>query len=449
MNILFYLVAFIVTISILVAVHEFGHFWVARRLGVKVLRFSIGFGKPLWKRTAKDGTEYVIGMLPLGGYVKMLGENNDGQPLKEEEKHLAHDNQSVYTRFAIALAGPVFNFLFAIFAYWLLFVIGISGIKPIVGEITAGQPAAIAGMQMQDEILQVGDKRTPTWTSAIETMLPDLLDHEPISLRVRGVDGYERDLTLLYPEQETELKPEKLFAELGFSQWHPAIKPVLAYVEPDSAADKAGLRENDKILVIDGKPVPDWRTLVEMVEARPEQQVVVVYERDSKQIEVAVDTQQREFEGKMVGKLGVRPVLPDIFVTHQYPPFEAVGKALIKTWDSSVFMVISLGKIATGKLSLKNLSGPINIARYAGDSARLGFPWFLKFLAIVSISLAVLNLLPIPILDGGHLMYYLIEMVKGSPVSESVMEVGFRIGIVMLLLLMSVAFYNDIMGLLA
>lgn len=451
-EVLFSIVAFIVAISVLIAIHEFGHFWVAKKLGVKVLRYSIGFGKPIWKKTAgADQTEYVIASLPLGGYVKMLDEREG--TVREEEKHRAFNRQSVGKRFAIVLAGPAFNFLFAILAYWFMFVIGVTGIKPIIGEIEPGTPAALAGLTSGQEIVAINDKPTPIWDVAIQTIIPALVDRQAIDLNVIGQDGYPQTITLDLTNTDSNLEPGELFAALGLKPWRPTIQPVIGTVVPDSPAQRAGLQTDDEILAIDNQAIDDWGNLVAYVAARPDTDLKLTIKRADREQTITLRTASATVKGKTIGRMGIGPKamgqFPDeMKVLYRYSLFEAIGQSLSQTWNNTILTLKMIGKILVGEVSVKNLSGPINIAVYAGYSASAGLARFMDFLAIVSISLGVLNLLPIPILDGGHLMYYGVEMVRGKPVSEATMEMGQRIGILLLIMLMSVAFYNDIVRLL-
>lgn len=451
-SVIFSILAFLVAISVLIAIHEFGHFWVAKKLGVKVLRYSIGFGKPIWKKTAgADNTEYVIASLPLGGYVKMLDEREGA--VSDEDKHRAFNRQPVSKRFAIVFAGPAFNFLFAIFAYWLMFIIGVTGVKPVVGDIEAGTPAAIAGLISGQEIVAINDKPTPIWDVAIQTIVPALVDREALDIEVKGQDGYTHNVILDLSDTDSELEPGELFAALGFKPWRPTVLPVVGTVVTDSPAERAGLLEGDQILTIDARPITDWGELVEYVASRPDSDLQIRINRQGKEQTVSLRTESVTVKDKVVGRMGIGPkdlgkYPEDMKILYRYSLIDSVGQALGQTWNNTLLTLKMIGKILVGEVSVKNLSGPINIAVYAGYSASAGFARFMDFLAIVSISLGVLNLLPIPILDGGHLMYYVVEIIKGSPVSEATMEVGQRIGIVLLLMLMSVAFYNDILRLL-
>ncbi|HEB57081.1 MAG TPA: RIP metalloprotease RseP [Gammaproteobacteria bacterium] len=447
-DVLYSVAAFLLAISLLVAIHEFGHFWVARRLGVKILRFSIGFGKPLWKKTfGKDQTEFVIASLPLGGYVKMLdGRETD---VAEAEVHRAFDHQSLGTRFAIVFAGPAFNFVFAIFAYWMMFIIGIQGIAPIIGEVQEDSPAAQAGLAVGQKILSIDGRPTPIWDVALETLLPVMVDRDRVKMTLERKDGQTFTTELNLSQTKQELEPGKLFEILGFSPWRKQLESVVGRVVEDSAAAKAGLQKKDRILRIDNKAVNNWMELVKIVSARPDQDLLLRIERDGHEIDVPVHTMSAEYDGKTIGKLGIGPYVSDVNrILYRYGVVDAVVNAWDKCWSNAWLTLKMLGKIVSGQISVKNLSGPLNIAVYAGHSASAGLARFLDFLAIVSISLGILNLLPVPVLDGGHLMFYLVEAVKGSPVSEKTEIIGQQIGVAALVLLMSLALYNDLVRLL-
>ncbi len=447
-DILYSVGAFLVAISLLVAIHEFGHFWVARRLGVKILRFSIGFGKPLWKRTfGEDKTEFVIASLPLGGYVKMLDGREGDVP--EAEAHRAFDRQSLRTRFAIVFAGPAFNFIFAIVAYWMMFVIGIQGVAPVVGEVKEGTPAAQAGLAPGQKILTIDGRKTPIWDVALEALLPAMVDRGSVEMTLANENGQTFTTELNLSQTVQELEPGKLFEILGFSPRREQLKSIVGRVVEDSAAAKAGLQKKDRILRIDDKPINNWMDLVKIVSARPDQDLLLQIERDGREMKIPVHTMSAEQDGRTVGKLGIGPYVSDTNrVLYRYGVFAAMGNAWDKCWSNAWLTLRMLGKIITGEVSVKNLSGPLNIAVYAGYSANAGMARFLDFLAIVSISLGILNLLPVPVLDGGHLMFYLLEAIKGSPVSEQTEIIGQQIGIVALVLLMSLALYNDFVRLL-
>ncbi len=447
-DILYTVAAFLLAISLLVAVHEFGHFWVARRLGVKILRFSIGFGKPLWKKTfGEDQTEFVIASLPLGGYVKMLDGREAEVP--EAEAHRAFDRQSLRTRFAIVFAGPAFNFIFAIVAYWMMFVVGVQGVAPIIGEVKEGTPASRAGLASGQQILAIDGKPTPIWDVALEALLPAMVDRGSVKLRLKNTDGssFTTELNLMQTTQD--LEPGKLFDILGFVPWREELKSIVGRVVDDSAAAKAGLQEKDKIIGIDDHVITNWMDLVEVVSARPDQDMLLRIIRDGREIDIPVHSMSAEQDGAQVGKLGIGPFVSDANrVLYRYDFLAALKHGWNKCWSNAGLTLKMLGKIVSGEVSVKNLSGPLNIAVYAGQSANAGLARFLDFLAIVSISLGILNLLPVPVLDGGHLMFYMIEAIKGSPVSEQTELIGQQIGIAALILLMSLALYNDFVRLL-
>jgi len=436
---------FVVALGILITVHEFGHFWVARKAGIKVLRFSIGFGKPLWMKTAgPDQTEYVLAAIPLGGYVRMLDER-EGE-VAPEELHRAFNRQPLKKRFAVVVAGPLFNFLLAIIAYWFIFVIGVTGMKPIIGEVTPDSIAAKGGLENGDHIVAVGERKTPTWEVVVVAMLEDALDNGEVAIRVQPRQGPEGVRVIQFNSIPEDMNRGGLLDYVGIRPYRPAIPPVIDKLAPGGAAEKAGIEVGDKIISADGEPINDWATWVDYVRARPDQKIMLKVERQGKTIELALTPTR--IEGG-VGKIGAgvrfQAMPSDLKSVVQYGPGAALVHAVSKTWNMSVLTLHMLGKMVIGDIALSNLSGPISIARYAGYSASIGFVSFLTFLAVVSISLGVLNLLPVPMLDGGHLLYYVIEFFKGSAVSEAAQMLGQKIGIAMLLSMMLLAFYNDIL----
>lgn len=450
MSIALTIIAFAVAIGILVAVHEYGHFWVARHSGVKVLRFSIGFGWPLWRWRGKGQTEYLLGILPLGGYVKMVDER-EGK-VAEEDLPQAFNRQQLGVRAAIVAAGPVANILFAIVAYWLVFVLGVSGIKPIIGEIATGTPAEKAGFQAGEEIISVGEQSTPTWGTVRSAMFMAAQQVPQVAVTLSGMEG-KRVLHLALDQVNTD--PEKardILQQLGIQPERPILPPIIGKVFPGEPAKQAGLQTGDQILSAAGQPIDSWDEWVKFVRHRPGERFTVEVDRRGERFILSLQPRSTEGEKGPIGRIGAAPEVPDelpeeLRGTLQYPPLAAIPKAFEKTWELSSLTVIMLGKMLLGEVSTKSISGPITIAQYAGYSAQTGFVPFLNFLAVISISLAVLNLLPVPVLDGGHLFYYFIEFVRGKPLSEEAQAFGQHIGIALLIGLMCLAFYNDLVRL--
>lgn len=445
--------AFLATLGILVAIHEFGHFWVARRLGVKVLRFSIGFGKPLltWHGRGADRTEYVIAAIPLGGYVKMLDEREG--PVETHELDRAFNRKSVAQRAAIVAAGPLFNFILAILAYWVIFVIGVAGLKPYIGKVAPNSPAARSGLQHGDLIMSVAGKSTPTWDTAILTLLDKGLDQEKVALVVRDAQQQTRRVLMDLSTVSGDLDRGNLLDAIGMQPSRPSIPATIGQLEPGGPADRAGLQPDDLILAADGQSVSDWDAWVQFVRERPGKTVQLKVMRGDTKLTLPLRVGARAGKGESVGYVGAMVKIPEavsseLSAVQRYTPWTAVGEAVRKTWDMSLLTVRMLAKMVIGEVSVSNLSGPISIAQFAGYSATAGIISFLAFLAVISISLGVLNLMPIPILDGGHLLYFAIEAAKGSPLSEQAQMAGQRVGMAALLLLMVVAFYNDIARLL-
>ncbi len=441
--------AFILTIGILVSVHEFGHFWVARRLGIKVLRFSIGFGKVLWRKEGKDGVDYVLSAIPLGGYVKML-DSRDCK-VSPEESDQAFNHKPIPSRIAVLVAGPLFNFIFAIFAYWLMFVVGVPGLKPYVGNVAPDSPAEVAGLAPKDEIIGVGGQPVTTWDGAIVGLLDELIDDGVIPLRIRKDSGSERDLQLVVTGDVSKLtEPNALFPGLGLDVYRPPWPAVVGSVEPGRAAAAAGMLPGDRVISAEGQTIEDWNLWVEFVRARPGVDVSVEVDRGGSRILLDMTIGQTQDDaGKIMGLIGARVAPPGASfdqyrATRRHGPVDALPAAVGELWKMSTLTVKMFGKMLAGEVSIKNLTGPVRIAEYAGVAVSSGMARYMNFLAIISISLGILNLLPIPMLDGGQVVYQIAEGIKGSPLSQKAEMLGQQVGIVLLLTLMGFAFYNDI-----
>ncbi|MDP2031562.1 MAG: RIP metalloprotease RseP [Thiobacillus sp.] len=448
MSVLHTILWFLVAISILVVVHEFGHYLAARLAGVKVLRFSLGFGQPLLsRRFGKDQTEWTLAALPFGGYVKMLDEREGEVPAAEA--HRSFNRATVWRRIGIVVAGPLANFLLAIVFYWALFLHGVPALKPMIGEPPANTPAALAGLVAGDEIRRVNGTDTPSFQDLRLTLLRVGVAGEPLTLEL--ADG--RSVRLDAQSISTENLEQDTLRPLGIVRYDPVIEPVIGKLLPDGVAARAGLQPGDRLLAANGTPVAHWQGWVEMVRQHPAKPLRIEYQRRG-QLGVLTLTPDAVTEGgQLVGKIGAGPkvdeaVFASLMTEVRYGPVDALWQGAVKTWDMSVFTLEMMGRMALGQVSWKNLSGPLTIADYAGQSAALGWISFVGFLALVSVSLGVLNLLPIPLLDGGHLMYYVAEVLTGRPVSERTMEIGGRIGMTLLLLLMSFALFNDLQRLL-
>jgi regulator of sigma E protease len=450
MKMLFFLAAFLVAIGILVAVHEFGHYWVAKRLGFKVLRFSIGFGKPLLMRVGKDRdrTEYCVAAIPLGGYVKLLDER-EGE-VDAAELHRSFTRRPVLHRIAVLLAGPAMNLLFAATLYAILAMVGTEIVKPVVGQVRLDGPAAAAGLQRGDQIVRVGNRSVDDTEELQIALIRQFTDDGVIPLRVRR-DGAERSLTLRVDQDHRALtEPGKLLPGLGFdlATWNAS---TLVYEVPaGSAGARVGLRPGDRLLAVDGSPVANRAEFVEMVSAAPGRDISIEIERGGERLRIVAAVPAVVDQGRTIGRLGItleegaRTWPPGLVQTHRSGPLDAAVLGVQKTWEMSSLTVQMLWRILTGQVSAKNISGPLSIAEFAGISAYLGVTAFLAFLAIISVSLGVLNLMPVPLLDGGQVVYQLVEAVKGTPLSERAQLFGQQVGIALLVVLMSLAFYNDI-----
>ncbi|MCD6005891.1 RIP metalloprotease RseP [Vreelandella alkaliphila] len=445
------ILAVIVVLGLLVTFHEFGHFWVARRCGVKVLRFSVGFGKPLWSTVDRHGTEFAVAAIPLGGYVKMLDERE--APVPEEQLDQAFNRKNVWQRIAIVAAGPIANFLLAIVAYWALFVAGTTTVAPVVGDVAPNSPAAEAGLSHGAEITSIQGDAMRSW--------------EEINLKLVSMIGFNGDLMLeAQPEGANASRvyqlpvvdymvrqdPPQPMQSLGITPWRPNVPAVLGQVIDGQAASQSGLRAGDRILSLDGEPIDDWMQFVSIIRESAGQTLVVSYQRGDEQGSLSLTPGRNTLEsGGEVGYIGAgaqQVTWPEEFQREiRYGPVAAVGQALSRTGEMTLLTVDAIRKMLVGLISPSNLSGPITIAQISGDSARAGMEAFVGFLAYLSISLGVLNLLPIPVLDGGHLLYYFIEVVRGRPVSEQTQAVGLRIGLAMVGTLMLMALYFDLMRL--
>lgn len=447
MSILLSLLGFVLAIGLLVAVHEFGHFQVARWCGVKVLRFSIGFGKPLWTKIGKDGVEYQIAAVPLGGYVKMLDEREGEVPA--EERHLAFNTQSVWKRIAVVAAGPLANFLFAIFAWWLVFILGVTATKPELGDIQPNTPAAEAGLQAGDVVTGLNGDLIESWETLRLGLIEEALTSDTARLSVmRGEQRFEVEIPLLGT-------PEQVDQAAGLQSWRPEFPATVGQVVAASAAETAGLLAGDEIKAVDNEPVANWSELVAKVQVSGGKLLQLDILRGGVPQQVVLVPERREIEinGEKVtrGFAGIGPFVSEALreearsrqLMLQYGPIEALGLAVNRTGSLSWLTLGMFGKMLTGGASIENIGGPVQIAAGAGATLALGITAYLGYLALISISLGVLNLLPVPVLDGGHLLYYFVEIIKGSPVSLEVQAAGQRIGLALLLLLMGVAFYND------
>lgn len=444
MSVLHTVLWFLVAIGVLVVVHEFGHYLAARWAGVKVLRFSVGFGKVLLsRRFGQDQTEWTLAALPLGGFVKMLDEREGEVPAAEA--HRSFNRATVWRRIGIVAAGPLANFLLAIVFYWVLFMNGLPALKPMIGEPPAGSAAAQAGLVAGDEIRRVNGNDTPSFQDLRLGLLRAGVAGETIKLEL--ADG--RNVQFEAPPLDTENLERDTLQPLGIVRFDPVIEPVIGKMLPDGAAARAGFQAGDRLLTANGETVANWQDWVQLVRLHPAKPLRIEIERQGQHKALTVVPDAINEAGQRIGKIGAAPqvdesVLAALMTEVRYGPVEALWQGTVKTWDMSLFTLEMMGRMVTGQVSWRNLSGPLTIADYAGQSASLGWISFVGFLALVSVSLGVLNLLPVPLLDGGHLMYYVAEVFTGRPVSERTMEIGARIGMTLLLLLMSFALFNDL-----
>lgn len=453
MGLLDYVLPFLLALGILIVVHEFGHYSVARLCGVKVLRFSLGFGKPLlMRRFGPDQTEWVLSAFPLGGYVKMLDERE--APVPAHEQHRAFNRQTVWRRIAIVAAGPLANFVLAIVLYWGLYVGGVEELRPRLGPPVAASLAEQAGFADGDVVRSVDGRPVQTWQEFRWELINDALDKRVVVIETindtREIVFRKLDLSAAMVDQDKQ----DIATQVGLTLQRPKLPAVLGKLSPGGAAEAAGLREGDRVVRIGEKAVEDWTELVMAVREAPGQTLEAEVVRDGGAYVTRIVPVSVEENGRAIGRIGVGVADAEgrrelMFVTVRYDSLDALGKGLRQTWDTAALSLSVMGRMIVGEVSVKNLSGPVTIADFAGQSARMGLSHYIKFLALISISLGVLNLLPVPVLDGGHLLYYVIEIIKGGPVSERVMEIGQQIGMALLAALMAFAFYNDINRLVA
>ena len=445
----------LVALGLLITFHEFGHFWVARRMGVRVLKFSVGFGKTLWSRTGRDGTEYVIAAIPLGGYVKMLDER-EGK-VEDADLERAFNRKSVWARIAIVVAGPAFNLIFTLVAFWLMFLVGMPESRPVIGEVSG--IAANAGIEAGDRIVSLDGKSTETWSHAILGLITRALDRDTVTVELEQTDGSLRKVQLDLGQLDSSFREEKTLEAIGITPWRLKIPAQVGEVTPESPAYRAGFKAGDRIVSVGGETVPDWAWVGVLVQKHgvADEPLIVTVERSGGTLDLSVsptNTSSGTFSSRLI--LGVTNTPPDealqtqlerAYFMHQYGPVDGLKAAASEMWRLTGSTLGLLGRMLTGSASVRNLSGPISIAQFANSSANAGLSSFLFFLGVISLSLGILNLLPIPVLDGGHLLYYLIELVKGSPVSEQTQAKGQYIGLMALFGLMGIAFFNDILRL--
>jgi regulator of sigma E protease len=447
MTILTSLAAFVVAIGVLVTVHEYGHYLAARLMGVKVLRFSVGFGTPIYRRHfGADRAEFVIAAIPLGGYVKMLDERE--APVPAEEVARAFNRKSLRARNTVIVAGPLANFLLAVLAYAAMFMIGVPGLKPVVGDVQPGSAAALGGLQFGDQIVMVGSRRVQDWDQANLRLLDHAVRADAVELTVLDREGREFRRTVAL-ENRRELLGEGQFLErLGIRPYRPTLEPLIGSIERGSRAAEAGLRPGDHVLSVDGRPVDSWSGWVEVIQASPEQSLQVVVRREGVERALTLIPAAIEVEGEARGRIGAgvdaaQPQMQELATLVRLGPMQGLAAGAARTWEVSILTLRVLWRMITGEASVKNIAGPVTIAEFAGMTAIIGITAFLGFLALVSVSLGIINLLPVPVLDGGHLMFNLVEWIKGSAVSERAQLIGQQVGLVAIAALMMLALYND------
>lgn len=442
-------VFFLIALGILVAVHEFGHFWVARRCGVKVERFSIGFGKTIWSRVGKDGTEYVLSLIPLGGYVKMLDERV--APVAPADRPHAFNQKSIGQRSAIVAAGPVANFILAVLVLWLMYLLGVSTVKPVLGELDEQSIAAKAGLTAGLEITAVDDEPTLDWEAVNLSLVKHLGDDELVIYAKANPSESPQAYTLDTRQWQLDRKQPSPLEGLGLAPYRPQVYLQVAEVLENGAAERAGVQVDDKLLSLDDETLQNWQQFVEKVQTSPNQLIELTVERNGQHMVLPITPDARKVNGNEQGYVGLGPrfdSMPESYLfTIQYGPIDSLVKSLEHTWRLTVLTLDMLGKLITGKVSVENLSGPISIAKGAGATAGYGLVHFLSFLALISVNLGIINLFPLPVLDGGHLVFFAVEKVIGKPVSERVQEICFRIGASLLVALMALAIFNDVMRL--
>lgn len=445
----------LVALGLLVTFHEFGHYWVARKMGVRVLKFSVGFGKAIWSRTAKNGTVYAIGAIPLGGYVKMLDEREGDVDAKDLDE--AFNRKSVWARIAIVAAGPAFNLIFTLFAFWLMFLVGIPDARPVIGEVNG--IAASAGLQAEDQIISVNGESTDTWSHAVLGLVTPAIDRKPVTLKVEQLNGIQREVQLDLSQLDSSFEEENTLEYIGITPWRPKLPAIVGEVSADSPASAAGFEIGDRIIAVDGEDVPDWAWVGSLVQKHGTagQLLDVTVERYGSPLQLQVAPESMS-SGTRSDRLilgitnqaagdDMQAQISRTYFLHKLGIFESFTAASSEMWRLTRSTLGLLGRMLTGSASVKNLSGPITIAQFANNSANAGFSNFLFFLGAISLSLGILNLLPIPVLDGGHLFYYLIELAKGSPLSDQMQAKGQYIGLMALFGLMGIAFFNDILRL--